>query len=135
MGLIVPDSVEVITLNNLLTSPLTMRLYGNNVTPTGASSFASFNEIAGGGYASVPLPIASWTIVSGVSQATYNDLITWTFTGPITAPGSIYGYYITRDSDSQLMWAQRFPSANIPFVPIDGSLIKIQPRIAVTSQF
>lgn len=135
MPLIVPDAVEVITLNNLLTSPLTFRLYGNNVTPSGSSTTAAFNEIAGGGYAAVPLLFADWTITSGVSEAVYNTLLTFTFTGPITAPGSVYGYYITRDSDNQLMWAQRFPPANVPFVPIAGSLIKVQPRITVASQF
>jgi len=135
MALIVPDSVEVITLNNLLSSPLKIRLYGNNVTPSGSSSTAAFNEIAGGGYANVALLLADWDITSGISQAIYNTILTWTFTGPVDSPGSIYGYYVTRDSDNQLMWAQRFPPANVPFAPINGSVIKVQPRIAVSSQF
>lgn len=135
MPLIVPNAVEVITLNNLLTSPLTIRLYGNNVTPSGSSTTAAFNEIAGGGYTSFPLLLADWTITSGVSTALYNTLLEWLFTGPIDAPGSIYGYFVTRDSDSQLMWAQRFPPANVPFAPINGSKIKVQPRIEVSSQF
>lgn len=135
MPLIVPDQVEVIVLNDLLTSPLTMRLYGNNITPSGSSTTVAFNEIAGGGYTSFALPFADWTITSGISKGVFNTLIEWLFTGTIDAPGSIYGYYVTRDFDNQLMWAQRFPSANVPFAPVNGSKIKVQPRIEVVSQF
>jgi hypothetical protein len=136
MSLIVPDVEEVEVLTNTLTPALHLRLFSNNVTPVHTSSAASFTEVAGGGYAAFPLTFANWTIVAGdPSQATYNSNQIFIFTGPSSAPGTVYGYYVTRDSDGKLMWAERFPPANVPFVPIAGSEILILPRYSAQSQF
>ena len=129
MGFVVPNAQEHEVLTAILTPALTLRLYGNNVTPNATSQTSDFNEIAGGGYANKPLTLANWTIVEGnPTEATYNAIQQWTFTGPINAPGTIFGYYVTRNSDSKLMWAERFPAANVPFSPIVGSLVGLLPR-------
>ena len=136
MSLIVPDAVEVIVLNFLLTNALTIRLYGNDKTPAHGDSTAGYTEIAGGGYANKPLIFANWSVVAGQpSQAVYSDTQVWTFTGVINSPGSVYGYYVTRNSDSQLMWAERFPTALVPFNPIEGSIIRVLPRFSAQSLF
>lgn len=136
MGLVIPNVQEVEVLTNRLNTPLTLRLYGNNATPTGLSTAASFTEIAGGGYAALPLVFAGWNIVAGdPSIASYNTIQSWTFTGITNAPGTVYGYYITRDSDGLLMLAERFPSGVVPFSPIEGSVIRILPRYSAQSQF
>ena len=128
MPLVVPDAAELRALTYILTPNLTLRIFGNNATPGPLSVSADFTEIAGGGYANVPLTFANWILVSGTpSVATYPKQ-TWTFTGVINAPGTIYGYYITRDSDGLLMWAERFPVAVVPFTPIAGSVVQITPR-------
>jgi hypothetical protein len=134
MGFVVPNTIEHEVLTTLLTPPLTLRLYGNNVTPNSTSATADFTEIAGGGYANKPLIFANWTIVEGTpSEATYSAVQQWTFTGPINAPGTIYGYYVTRNSDSKLVWAERFPAANVPFSPIAGSIVGLLPRFDAQS--
>lgn len=134
MSLIVTDVQEVAILTTLLTPALTMRLFGNDVTPAGGNTAASYTEIAGGGYATKPLTIANWTITAGApSVALYNSVQDWTFTGAINAPSTIYGYYITRDSDGLLMWAERFPVGNVPFTPIAGSVIRVTPKITCES--
>jgi hypothetical protein len=136
MSMIVPDAYEVEVLTNLFTSALTLRLYGNNATPSGSSSSASFTEIAGGGYAALPLTFANWIIAAGdPSSATYIAVQSWTFTGAINAPGTIYGYFVTRDSDGKLMWAERFANALVPFSPIAGSKISILPVYDAQSLF
>ncbi len=136
MSLVVPNALEVEILTEKLTPALTLKLYGNNATPSGASTAASFTEIAGGGYASLPLTFANWGIVAGdPSIATYNAMQEFSFTGAINAPGTIYGYFVTRNSDGKLMWAERFPPANVPFVPVAGSLIRVLPRFSAQSQF
>lgn len=135
MGLVVPDTAEVEILTYVLTPALTIRLYGNDVIPSASSTAASFNEISGGGYANKPLTFANWGIVSGnPTMATY-PLQTWTFTGTIDAPGSVYGYYVTRNSDGKLMWAERFPAGVVPFAPQVGSVIKITPRFSGQSVY
>lgn len=136
MSLVVPDVLEVEILTEKLTPALTLKLYGNDVTPSGSSSAASFNEIAGGGYTNKPLTFANWTITAGTpSTGVYNATQIWIFTGPIDPPGSIYGYFVTRNSDGKLMWAERFPSGQVPFSPVAGSRINVLPRFTAQSQF
>lgn len=136
MSLKVPDALEVEVLTTLLTPALTLRLYGNNKTPANGDTTAAYTEISGGGYANKPLVFGSWTITAGTpSTAAFAVVQVWNFTGPIDAPGSIYGYYVTRNSDGKLMWAERFPPANVPFAPIAGSRINVLPRFTAESQF
>lgn len=136
MGLVVPDILEIETLNNVLGSPLTLKLYSNNKIPDGGDSAASYTEVAGGGYASFPLTFANWALLSGTpSSATYNAIQQWTFTGVTNAPGTIYGYFVTRNSDGKLMWAERFPAGSLPFSPGAGSIVRILPKFTVGSQF
>lgn len=136
MSLIVPNELETEILTDKLNTALTLRLYGNNVTPTGTTTAGAFTEIAGGGYTNKALTFGNWTITSGdPSTAVYNTTQEWTFTGVIDAPGTIYGYYVTRNSDGKLMWSERFPSAIVPFSPIAGSIIRVLPRFSAQSQF
>ena len=134
--MVVPDVLENEILTAILNTALTLKLYGNNTTPIGASLAAGFTEIAGGGYASKPLTFANWGIISGdPTSATYNTQQTWTFTGPINAPFTIYGYYVTRNSDGKLMWAERFAVGLVPFTPINGSIIKVIPKFVAQRLF
>lgn len=130
-----PDVVEVEVLTALLTPAHTLRLYGNDYTPVDTSLAANFTEIVGGGYVAKALVFATWTITAGApSYAVYTSQ-TWIFTGPVNAPGTIYGYYITRNSDGKLLCANRFPAAVVPFSSIAGSKIVVLPRISAESQF
>ena len=136
MGLVVPNALEVEILTDKLNTPLTLRIFGNNYVPIGISLVANFTEIAGGGYLTKPLTFANWIIIAGdPSTATYNAQQIWTFTGPINAPFTIFGYYVTRNSDGKLMWAERFPMGLVPFTPINGSIIKVIPKFAAQSEF
>lgn len=131
----VPNTVELEILIARLTPALTLRLYGNDKTPADGDIAANYTEIAGGNYVNKPLTFAQWTIVAGSpSMATY-PFQQWIFNGPLAVPNTIYGYFVTRDSDGLLQWAERFPSANVPFGPINGSKIVIQPRFSAESLF
>lgn len=136
MSLVVPDLIEVEVITTILTPPLTLKLYGNNQTPVHGDTVAAYTEIAGGGYASKPLILANWGITANEpTVALYNASQTWIFTAAINAPGTIYGYFVIRNSDGKLVWAERFPTANVPFAPIAGSKIIVLPRFTVQSQF
>lgn len=134
MSLIVTDVQEQAVLTTFLTPALTMRLYSNDKTPAGGDTVAAYTEVSGGGYANKPLTLANWAFTAGApTTALYNAVQSWSFTGPTNAPGTIYGYYITRDSDGLLMYAERFPSGSLPFSPIAGSVIRITPKITCES--
>lgn len=128
MSLVVPNASEIDILQTILTPALTFRLYSNNVTPGPADVAATYTEVAGGGYASKALVYGSWIFTAGApSYASYAQQ-TWTFTGATNAPSTVYGYYVTRNTDGKLMWAERFPVAMLPFAPVAGSLVKITPK-------
>lgn len=135
MSLIVPDVAEVDALTKILTPNLTIRLYSNNVVPIGTSVTASFTEVAGGGYAAKPLVFATWVITAGTPSIAAYPIQTWNFTGATNAPGTIYGYYVTRDSDNLLMWAERFAPGVVPYVPGVGSIITVTPTFTGGSVF
>ena len=134
MALVVPNASEVIMLNYILNidapENISIRLYANNVIPDENSTIATFVEVANGlGYTNggISLTPGSWSVISGnPSQAEHTE-VTWTFTG---AAGNIYGYYITRDTGGELMWAERF--TNGPFnITTNGDEIKITPRLTL----
>lgn len=133
MSLIVPDAREIEVLTNFLTPALTLKLYGNNYTPVAASNAANFTEIAGGGYVSKSLTFAGWTITGGTPSIALYAVQEWTFTGVLTAPATIYGYFVIETVSGVLKWADRFPAGNVPFSPIAGSVIRVLPRISAES--
>lgn len=136
MSLIVPNTVVTEALTDIITPNLHIRLYGNAHTPTDSDSVSAYTEIVGGGYAAIPLTFANWSIAQGSPiTATYNTAVAWTFNGIINAPGSVYGYFVTNDTDGSLVWAEEFPSGVIPFSPVNGSVITVTPLITAASLF
>lgn len=132
----VPDSVELEIINSVLALPHTLRLYSNNKTPANADTAAAYTEVVGGNYVNTPLIFANWNITAGTpTVASYNTIKQWIFNGPTGGPNTIYGYYVTRDSDGLLRWAERFPAAVVPFGPVNGSKVVILPRFSVESLF
>lgn len=109
---------------------LTIRLYGNNLTPGDSNITADFTEISGGGYTSKPLTFANWTISSG-SPATY-PAQQWTFTGAIAGPGTVYGFYVTRNNDGKFQFGGKFDA---PISPVNGSVVNVTPTVNLVSLY
>jgi hypothetical protein len=131
MALLVPNTGEVIALNYLVnkvttTRDLIYRLFATNVTPAETDTAGSYTEAAGGGYASKTLTGATWTVTGGApSNATYPQQ-TWTFTGALTTNATVFGYYVTRATDADLVLAEAFTS----FTPAsNGDQILLTPQI------
>lgn len=129
MSLLVPDVGEVQALTKWLNQNLTLKLYSNNKTPAEGDTAASYTVVSGGGYANKTLAFANWTIgtTAGTTSAQYT-VQDFNFTGVTVAPGTVYGYYIV-DGSNNLLWAERFSEASLPFSPVANSLIRITPRI------
>jgi len=113
MPLVVPNSGERLLLsylvNNAVPSNLKLHLYVNDYIPDEGSTLANFTECAAAGYAPITLTGANWTITTdtnGVTTASYPEV---TFT--ITSGTTIYGYYVTDNTDTQVVWAERFSDA------------------------
>lgn len=105
-------------------TPLTLRLFSNNKTPATTDTSASYTQVAGAGYAAVPLTAASWVLSSAAAlmSAVY-PTVQFVFTGATDAPGTIYGWYIT-DADDDVIGAERLASP--PFTPtLNGDSIDV----------
>jgi len=132
MSLVLVDGGESLALQYLVNknaSPqdLVLRLYTNNGTPAEADVVGGYTEASGNGYAAITLTGASWT-ASGTAptQIAYAQQI-FTFTGAL---GNVYGYYLTRASGGELVWAERFSDG--PYnIQNNGDQIKITPKITM----
>lgn len=88
------------------TTPYTIRLFANNITPTVFTLTAAFTEPTFGGYfpRDVPAPILPvWNGVNGYNQS-FNS-IAWTWDGIGPEP-TFYGYFVLRD-DGVTMWSDK----------------------------
>lgn len=135
MPMKVPNAVELEIVTEFLTDAMTLRLYSNNKTPADNDIAANYTEVVGGNYVNKPLTFANWVINAGTPTVGVYPFQQWLFNGPTGAPNTIYGYYVTRNSDGKLMWAERFPAANVPFAPVNGSKIVVQPKFSAESLF
>lgn len=114
MAVVFTNAAEVIALKNFVnnTAPesLVLRLYSNNRTPNKLDVVGDYTEVDGNGYAAVTLDPANFSFSSGdPSSATYPQ-VTYLFTGNA---GNVYGYYVTRATTGDLLFANRFSNAPI----------------------
>jgi hypothetical protein len=129
MALVIANATETSILAWFLTTEdLFLRLYSNNVTPSETDTAATFTQVSGGGYAAITLDKDDWTNTPGDPNFSTQAQKTFSFSGPTSAPSTIYGYYVVNLA-GVLQWAERFPGANVPLTPINGSSIKITPRM------
>jgi hypothetical protein len=113
------------------TENLVYRLFATNVTPSHTDTFGTYTEATGGGYSSIALTGASWSIsaTGGVATASYAQQ-TYTFTGALTTNATIYGYFVTGATNTTSEYlAEAFTS----FTPAaNGDNIKLTPTITAT---
>jgi len=108
---------------------LVLRLFGNDYTPTGATVAGDLTEMGGGGYASIELDGASWTVSGTDPTLIAYPQQTFTFTGDPGEPA--YGYYLTRLTSLDLIVAERFSDG--PYNPtVNGDMVKVTARITAT---
>ena len=121
MTILVPNTGEVIALSYLVgkttvVRDLIYRLFSNNITPAETDTAGTYTEVTGGGYAQKSLTGASWTVTGGAPSSASYAQQDWTFSGVVGGSGNIYGYYVVRATDLDLVLAETFavftPSQN-----------------------
>lgn len=131
MPLVVCNNGEVVALSYLVnkvttTRDLVYRLFATNVTPAETDTAGSYTEATGGGYAAKTLTGANWTVTGGAPTTASYAQQDYTFTGALTTNATIYGYYVTRVTDADLILAETFTS----FTPANnGDKILLTPQI------
>lgn len=132
MALVVPNGGEVIALSYLVgktasTEGLTLRLFTNNATPGETDTAATYTEATGNGYAAIGLTGSSWSVSAGAPSTASYAQQTFTFSGAL---GNVYGYYMTRTTTGDLVYAERFSDG--PYaIANNGDQIKITPAITM----
>ena len=131
MPLVAANVGERFLLDAMLAAQNThLHLYKTDVTPTASSTVASFTEADFTGYSVKTLTGANWndaTTVSGKATATYADQ-SWTNSG---SSQTVYGYFITDDTDDTLLWAEKFDSARVLGT---SDVVNITPMITLNSE-
>jgi hypothetical protein len=131
MALVAPNVGEVILLrymlNHTAATDVEMRLYNNNHTPVEADVLGSYTQASAAGYTAVSLPGVNWTVSTSLGTTTGEHSET---TFSFTTSATIYGYYVTDDAATGLLWSERFTGA--PFnIPSGGGTIAVTPRITL----
>lgn len=130
MALIVPDASLGYFLEKILNEDLTLHLYQNEVTISGASVAGDFLEANFTGYAATTLTNANWGVVDGnPATATFDTEQEFTSTAD-SQNQDIYGYYVTYTGGTEignLAWAEAFPAPQN--IDATGDKIRITPII------
>ena len=110
---------------------LMLRLYKTDVTPTSTQTLVDYTEATFTGYAATECTSGSWTITAGApSDATQSSATTFTC-GAATSE-SIYGYFLTQQDSSVLMWAEKFSDG--PYVLTnDGDKIILTAAVTLST--
>ena len=125
----IPNVEEGRILQNYVRNTISLRLYSNNLTPVEASTLASFTESTGGGYSAKSLSASLWVLTTGdPSEVEYPEQ-EFLFTGPTTAPGTIYGWYLVDTVTGLYIGGERLASAITPLTPTTNSRITITPIV------
>ena len=131
MSLLCPDVGEVLllkyALNHTVATNVKLHLYTNDYTPVEGSTISNFTECTASGYAAITLTGSSFTVstAAGVTTAEYAQQ-TFTLTGASTD----YGYYITDNAGTQVLWAERFSDAPHS-IPSGGGTEKVTVKITL----
>lgn len=115
-------------LVNKIATPenLKYQLFATNVTPAETDTAGTYTIATGGGYADKTLTGASWTATPGAPSNVAFAQQTWTFTGPLTTNGTVFGYIAVRASSGDIILAETFTS----FTPANnGDQILLTPQI------
>lgn len=125
------DGAEVFILGYLTnrvttTRDLVLRLFKSNTTPAETDTAGTYTEATFTGYSSITLTGASW---SAANPSTYAQQ-TFTLSATISTE-NVYGYYMTRATDADLVLAERFSDG--PYAMTNnGDNIKVTPSIGAS---
>jgi hypothetical protein len=110
---------------------LKLKLYCTSVSIDDTKVVGDFTEASGGGYAAKTLTNGSWTVTVGddPSDAVYAQQ-TFTFTGELTTNKDIYGYFVTDNAGTTLIWAEAFGATFHPYN--NGDQLLVTPKFQLS---
>jgi len=127
MPLIVTNQAKVLMLEIIMNKSTSsgdrrLKLFVNNIVPTQNTTLEDLTECTSTGYVSRILSGSGWAVetVDGITSATHEEQVF-----EIEEELLIYGYYVTNDTGTELLWVERFTGA--PYsLPTGGGSIGIE---------
>src|SRR4051812_6587285 len=113
MSGVVPTVGEIAGLNDIVSQPLRLKLFSNDIVPDEATSVGLLTEVTGGGYAEFTYNTADWNVAGSSPSTAVAPAHNFTFTGPTSAPGTVYGVYIL-DASNIVRGVERFEASVLP---------------------
>lgn len=110
---------------------LSLCQFVNDIEPDWDTVAGDFVEASYDGYERKTVEPGMWDVAIGDDPpivGTYQEQFTWTAG---TDSGTVYGYYLLWESESQAIWCQRF---DVPITLEDGLVIKIRPKLSLWSR-
>jgi hypothetical protein len=119
--------LSTINLSNAL-----FHLFTNNVSPTHSDTLGTYTEAAWTGYAAQVAGGWSAPTLDGTFHATTTGGL-MTFTNPSGSSQSVYGYFVTDNPKTTLVFVERFTGA--PLTIPNGMTLTVTPTITDQSEF
>lgn len=114
-------------LNNTAADNVRLHLYKNDITPAETDTLSMYTECSASGYSVKQLAGSQWTFATSSSTSSAS-FARQTFT--YSTSEAVYGYYITNQGVTTLIWAERFSGA--PFqIPSGGGSIDLDPVLSL----
>lgn len=131
MSFVTTDLGEILLLrymlNNSTANDVRLHLYTNNRTPAESDVLSMYTESVVSGYSVKELPGTAWTFATSASTSSAT-FARQTFT--FSATETVYGWYMTNQGNTTLIWAERFTGA--PFnLPSGGGVIELDPKLSL----
>jgi hypothetical protein len=134
MSGVIPGAGENFLLARVLTSPLRVRLYGNNITPGPNSVLSDFIAAAFPGYADQVLqPGMTTPVQNGVGQAiSRSAILSWVRSAGVGI-FTVYGYVVIANAGGpdEIFGAERF--ASVRYMNVVNDSITLQLAVLLAS--
>lgn len=112
--------------------PVHLHLYQNNITPDESTTLGTLSEADFDGYASQS--VNDFGVPVDFSNHVDSTAGTYTFTkGVGVTTNNVYGYYVTDNTDTELLWAERYAGAPAAIL-LPGQTFSVTPVITVMNQ-
>jgi hypothetical protein len=111
-----------------------IKLFKNNITPAGTDVLATYTEADFTGYADVVTGAWVAATLDGSNRGIANAPDAVFTQTAITVTNNIYGYYVTDNPATEVLWAERFDSAPFAMSAV-GSKITVTPTLTFVSEF
>lgn len=123
--------MDLLTGKSTTAIPMTLRLFSNNATISGATLVADLTECALTGYSAIALTAGTWSAAAQSSSKGATSYPAQTFNFSNVVAGNVYGLYLTHTGSGVLVAVEKFSSVRSV---IDGDSLTVTLNLSLSSE-